>query len=794
MFFVVYALLSGDEEAMKLQTPDHKEKKSKYDRMIMTRVIILMVLFGFVMNIPLVYKLYEITILRHEELEQKATQQWMRSFPIGADRGTIYDRNMNRLAVSATVHNVCIAPKFIEDEGEASLIADGLSALLDVPREEILAKAAKKNRASEYIKRGVEKEKSQEVLTYIEAHGEQEFNRKIFLEPDTKRYYPNGNFASHIIGFSGSDSKGREGLEAGYDEKLTGKPGYTMSARDANGAPLPNQYEMYYDAQDGNDLVLSLDQTVQHFVEKSLQKAVDDNDVSQRASAIVMDVKTGGILAMATKGDYDLNNYSEIFDPAIRDQLEEVKDTEEYKTRLWEEQLAQWRNKAIKDTYEPGSTFKVFTAAMAIEEQTVDRNNAVFNCTGSVRIEGWNKPISCHKKSGHGAQTFAEALQHSCNPAFIKIGQSVGPERFYDYMRAFGFFDKTGIDLQGESGSIYLPYSKYSKDLSAQAVYSFGQTFKVTPLQMITAMCAVANGGNLMKPYVVAEVRDKEGRAVESHDPEVVRRVISEDTSRTLREYLEQCVNQGTGSNAYVKGYRVAGKTGTSQKRDIAEANDNGWYVVSFMGFAPADDPQIAVLVMLDQPGGEQVFRTGGFMAAPVAGRIFADTLPYLGVKPQYAEGEVADVSVPFLSKDKPLAEAKAEAEQNGFTVKVEGEGDTVKDQIPLAGSLVPKGTELVLYTEGRRPEEAVPVPDVAGLTPEEANDAMTNAGLVMRPIGAQPSPGGVLKATWQVYDPEIEVPYGQVVQVEFRNQNVADDSVSDNSDQITDNSDNNSG
>lgn len=753
----------------------HKDKKNKYNRMILVRVVILTVLFGVCMFFPLFWKLYNISITEHDKLEQMALEQQTKSYSIGAGRGTIYDRNMNALAISADVQTVCIAPNQIKDDKQAEEIADALSALLDIPRETILEKAAKKNRANEIIKKNVEKELAKEVLTYIT---ENKLNMQVFLEPATKRYYPNGSLASNIIGFVGTDNTGLMGLEAGYDTKLTGIPGYTISARDNKQNPLPNQYEMYYDAQDGYDLVLTIDETIQHFAEKHLETAVIENKVAERACAIVMDVKTGSILAMTTMGDFDLNEPFEITDEETRDELSLLEGTDAYGEALSNARQAQWRNKAINDTYEPGSTFKVFTAAMALEEKVFDVEKETFVCNGGVQVGKW--PISCHKKApGHGTQTFAESLQHSCNPAFIKIGNAVGPEKFYEYMRAFGFMDKTEIDLQGESRSLIAPYATYSHDAAAQAVYSFGQTFKVTPVQMITAMSAVANGGNLMKPYVVGSVLDGEGHLVESNEPTVVRQVISADTSKQMCEYLRLCVEQGTGSNAYVKGYNVAGKTGTSQKRDKAGASENGWYVVSFLGFAPADDPQIAVLVMLDEPKLEpRNIRTGGYMAAPAAGRIIADTLPYLGVMKQLAADDIqnSDIKVPFV-KNKTVADAKKEADKAGLKVRVEGEGEKVIDQLPLAGSEVPATTEIVLYTEGARPGETVTMPRILGKSPEDVNNILTRLGLVLRPSGALEKGTGELRAAWQEFSEGQQVPYGQVVTVEFRNTDVADGS-----------------
>ncbi len=744
--------------------------KYRYNRMILTRVLVLTGIFGIAMFIPLFMKLYNIAIDSHAELEQRVLDQQTRSFTITPGRGTIYDRNGAVLAMSASVETVCISPQDIKEDKE-TLIADGLTALLGVDRETVVKKIAMKHRANEKIKEQVEKETADMVREFI---NENKLTGMIFLEPGSKRYYPNGSLASNIIGFVNNDGAGSMGLEAVYNKKLSGTPGQTVSAKTGKGIPPPDQYEMYYDAEEGQNLVLTIDETIQHFVEKHLETAVIDNDVANRGSVIVMDPNTGAILAMATKGDFDLNEPRVIADEEIRNSLGLLSD-DEYSQALSDAQQAQWRNKAINDTYEPGSVFKVFTAAMALEENSFDPNTKRFVCDGAVQVGGFR--IGCHKAGGHGSQSFLESLLHSCNPAFIAIGNAVGPQNFYNYMRAFGFMDATGIDLQGEAKGIVAPYESYSSQASAQAVYSFGQTFKVTPIQMITAMCSLANGGYLMKPHLLSEVADSEGRTVEKTEPTIVRQVISSETSATMRSYMEQCVLQGTGSNAYVKGYRVAGKTGTSQKRDIPGASEKGLYVVSFGGFAPADNPQIAVLVMLDEPGLERGQRMGGYMAAPVAGKIIADVLPYLGVAPQYTDAEAmtVDVTVPFV-KESLVADAKKTAEQAGLKVRVVGEGATVNVQLPAAGVLVPANTEMILYTGDEKPEGSVIVPSVIGETPEKAREILTNAGVYMRPIGAQAVSGSsALKAAWQEYAGE-EVPYGTVIQVEFRKTDVRDD------------------
>ncbi len=753
---------------------ENKERvpfKYRFNRTILIRALVLTVIFGFAMFIPLAMKLYDISIQSHDELEQRALDQQTRSYAITPGRGSIYDRNGVALAMSASVETVCVSPRDVTEEKEA-VIADGLSSLLGVNREIIVEKMAKKNRANEKIKEQVEKETADKVREFI---NDNKLTNMVFLEPASKRYYPNGSLASNILGFVGVENSGLMGLEAVYNKTLSGTPGRTVTARTADGVPLPEQYEMYYDAQEGQNLILTIDETIQHFVEKHLETAVIENKIAKRGCVIAMDPNTGAILAMATKGDFDLNEPFSIADDEVRNALGMLPD-EEYSQALSEAQQSQWRNKAINDTYEPGSVFKVFTAAMALEENSFNPESKRFVCDGSVHVGGHT--IRCHKAGGHGSQTFLESLLHSCNPAFIAIGNAVGPENFYKYMKAFGFMDATGIDLQGEAKGIVSSYEAYAADASAQAVYSFGQTFKVTPIQMVTALSSLANGGYLMKPHLISEVTDSEGRTVEKAEATVVRQVVSSETSATMRAYMEQCVLQGTGSNAYVKGYRVAGKTGTSQKRDIPDASEKGLYVVSFGGFAPADNPQIAVLVMLDEPGLERSQRMGGYMAAPVAGKIIADVLPHLGVAPQYTEAEAmtVDVTVPFVM-NAAINDAKRTAEQAGLKVRIVGEGASVTDQLPVAGVFVPANTEMILYTAGaEKPADTVIVPSVIGETPEKANEILTNAGVFMRPIGAQTLAGtSALKAAWQESAGE-EVPFGTVIQVEFRKTDVRDE------------------
>lgn len=747
--------------------------RGKSNRSLLVRTIALMVIFGFGIFVVLGVKLYSVSVTRHDELQQMAVNQQTRSTVITPNRGTIYDRNMNVIAMSVSTETVKIDPINIKTDEQREFVANGLSVILGIDREKLLEQT-KKNNHYEIVAKKVDKEVADLVRSFVI---ENKLGDMVGLDPDSRRIYPNNNLASTLIGFVGTDNTGLDGLEAKYEADLQGTPGQIVVAKDAKGSTMPTQYEMYYDASDGNDLRLTIDESIQHFLEKHLETAVIENEVAQRACGIVMDVKTGGILAMATKGDYDLNEPFVITDEELKGEVEALRGTEEYSQKNSDALQAQWRNKAVSDTYEPGSTFKMFTAAMAIEENLVSDGDH-FNCAGSVKVGKWT--INCHKRAGHGSQTFLEAIMHSCNPAFIAIGNRVGPEKFYSYMQAFGFMDTTGVDLPGETSNKGLvhSYEVYSKDPAAQAVYSFGQTFKITPIQLITAVSAVANGGYLMKPYVVQDWLDQDGTVIKSTTPTVVRQPISTETSKKLCLMLEQvvCNPEGGGKNAYVKGYRVAGKTGTSQKRDVVGASEQGLYVTSFVGFAPADNPEIAILIMLDEPGGPRNLRMGGYMAAPVARRVLADTLPYLGIAPQYSADEITgiDVAVPNI-KNKSVEEAKKILKELGLEATVNGSGDTVLDQVPINGVQIPSTAKVILYTEGEKPEEKIAVPDVSGKTPEQANTMLANAGLYMKAAGARSASSSSVVAAWQEITAGTEVPIGTIVQVEFRDSSVGD-------------------
>ncbi len=688
-------------------------------------------------------------IIKGPSLKQAAIQQQTRDSMVSSKRGTIYDRNGKVLAQSASTNMVCVVPVTIREEGNAEEVARALSDILEMDYDTIYAKT-QKNSYYEIVKRRVEAEEAEEIRALNLAG--------IRLDNDTKRYYPNGSLASHVIGFTGDDNQGLWGLESVYDDVLKGRAGRIITAKSANGSDMPYEYEQYMDPVEGSDLVLTIDETIQHFVEKHLETAVAETNVQGGAAAIVMNPKTGEILAMATKPDYDLNQPMTIQDEAVLSALDAL-EGEDRNTAYTKELNKLWRNKAVVDTYEPGSTFKAVVAAAALEENLVGLEEG-FVCSGSHTVSGVT--IRCHKTTGHGAQSFKQGVHNSCNPVFMEIGARIGVERFRKYYKNFGFGETTGFELPGEAAGIF--FSEEQMHALELATSSFGQGFNVTPLQMITAMSALANGGNLMKPYIVKEIRDADGKAVKVTEPTVVRQVVSAETSRQMREVLEGVVSEGGGKNAYVKGYRVAGKTGTSEK----QPRGNQKYVASFLGFAPADDPQLACIVILDEPVGEYY---GSLIAAPVVGRIMEDSLRYMGVERQYSEGEQADadINMPDVT-GKTAGEAAEILVAAGLKYHVVGNSDAkIESQMPRAGTAVRRGAICILYTDEGSEEKAV-VPDLVGLSVSEVNAGLAgeNLNFMLRGTGKLDAPG-ILQAVRQEPAAGTEVPQGTVVQVEFR-------------------------
>lgn len=723
-------------------SPKGRPRDGAPNRMMLRRTLFLLSVCGAAAFVVLAARLYYLQIVRHDELEARAIAQQVRETTVSAPRGTIYDAKGEVLAMSAGVDTIYLSPAEIAQNNEdAGAIAAGLAEILGLDYDAVYAKTQNTRSWYEVVARKVEEDVAKAVREFKEEGG----YTGIKLEADTKRYYPNGSLAAHVIGFVGTDNTGLGGIEAKYDKVLSGTNGYVMRSTTAAGTDmLYTSWEDYFDAVPGSDMVLTIDAGIQYYVEKHLAQAVEDYDIQNGAAAICMEVDTGAILAMASLGNFDLNDYQTISGEAMAEIDAAASGDAERAELIAAAQQLQWRNKAISDTYEPGSTFKIITLAMALEEGVVDMNSS-FYCGGSTSVLGRNTPVRCWKSGGHGSQTLTQAVQHSCNVAFVNIGQRIGEERFYDYAEAFGFFERTGdssaqltgttgIDLGGESGSIWWSEDVFCnpENLSQLAAASFGQTFNITPLQLITAVSACVNGGYLMQPYLVQSTTSPDGTVTE-HDSTPVRQVISEETSAKVRQILEQVVGdstEGTGRNAYVAGYRIGGKTGTSTKT-TEEIAGNKEYIVSFIGFAPADDPQIALLVLLDNPSSESgIYVSGGQMAAPVVGKMMADILPYLGLEPEYSDSELQtmDRAVPDVM-GLSIAEAQSKLAESGLSCRVIGSGGAVTSQLPAANSVIASGSEVLLYADAA-PVGGGSVPNLNGMTYSQAREALAAMGL----------------------------------------------------------------
>ena len=723
-------------------------------------VVCLLLTVGFTLAISA--RLFYLQVYASEEYQQKALDQQLRVTQLTPKRGSIYDRNMTILARSATVWTITLSPANIKSEEQKSLIAENLSRILDVAYDQIIEKANKTASYYQIIKRKVEQTETEEVRQFLADNDIQ----CVGVVEDSKRYYPYDNFLSCVLGFTGVDNQGLAGLEAYYDSYLSGTPGRQLSAKNAWGTDMPYTYDEFYEPKDGYSLVLTIDEDLQHFLEKQLETAVEEHNVQNRAVGIAMDPKTGAILALAVKGDFDPNDPFTIFDEETAATLEKITDEEEHKKALDEAQQQQWRNKAVSDTYEPGSVFKTITAASALEEGVVTQTDG-FYCSGSLVVE--DRTIHCDRTTGHGQETFLQGLQNSCNPVFMQVGARLGSANFFKYFEAFGFTERTGIDLPGEAQSIY--HSKKELEGPVElAVSSFGQTFKVTPIQMLTAVCTAINGGNLVQPHVVDHIIDSEGKTVEAYDFSPKRQVISEEISRELALMLETVVSEGGGKNCRLTGYRIGGKSGTSEKLDVydEEGNQVDERIASFMAFAPANDPQIAVLVLLDQPHPANNLRYGSVLAAPVCREFLADALPYLGIEPEYKEDdeEAVDINVPYLLDYGVLA-AQTALRNQGLDYQIKGEGSSVVKQVPEAGMPIPKNGTVVLYTESNMETHYSVVPYVIGMTPSQANAALVNAGFNIRITGSGSSDGNAI-ASKQSVEEGTQLESGTVIEVEF--------------------------
>ncbi len=722
------------------------------------------------------FQLARIMIVKGNYYKSKAADQQLYDTEMTAKRGDIYDRNGNVLATSSTVWTLYVSPnsfKSIKNEQKLAEtkdnIADNLASILETDRDELRAKLDT-NSSYVVLAKKIEENKASLIRKYI-SESKDKVSAYIGLDESTKRYYPNDNLASEILGFVGSDNQGLSGLELYYDNDLTGTAGRVVAAKKANGDAMPFSYEKIVDAVPGNSLKLTIDTYVQYVCEKYLEQAIIDNQAQERGACIAMNVNTGEILGMAVKGDFNPNDPFTLSD-SDNAKLDGITDEEQKKTEKQNLLNRQWRNKSISDAYEPGSVFKIFTAAAALEEG-VASPSSTYNCSGSITVSG--QRYFCHKHAGHGLQTLGVAMNNSCNPAFITIGTELGVDKFSNYFSSFGFTEKTGIDLPGEGSPVY--HDKANMGTVELASSSFGQTFKITPIQLITAASAAVNGGNLVTPHIVSEIVDSEGNTVSSVGTKIKRQVISSKTSDTLCEMLEKVVSEGGGKNAYVSGYRVGGKTGTSQK--VAENQQSGksnLYIGSFIGFAPMDDPEIAVLVLVDQPNVDNgAAYYGSAIAAPAGGQIIAEILPYLGFEPQYTDEELSSmaIAVPKVS-GKNLAEAKSAVTSAGLAYKVIGSGDSVVRQFPESTNSIYKNGVVVLYTDENTSPQTVTVPNFSGMTFAEANTAAASAGLNIHYYGADRSDSAVT-AYRQSFDAGSSVEYGSVISVYFRTTTAAD-------------------
>jgi len=778
-------------ERKKRGAPAKLPEASQWAKRTIKRRTLVMMLIGVLAFVPLTAQLFNLMILRHDELEQRAISNQTSSTALSADRGVIYDRNMNILATSKTVENVFLDPKEIEQkEQDVSVLAKGLSEALGVEESLVYEQAADTTKRYKVVKRRVEEEEAQKVREFINSTGA----AGIHLEPDSKRYYPYGSLCAQVLGFTNVDNVGQEGLEQYYDETLSGNAGKIITTKGNNGAEMPYTYEKYYDAQDGGDLVLTLDASVQYYLEKNLQTAIEKYDVQNGAFGIVADVNTGEILGMTTLGSYDPNNYVEIYDPALSQELEEQylqaqllprestayqEAIDAYNEAMGAARLRQWRNRAVSDGYEPGSTFKVVTLASALEEQAVTLDSQ-FYCGGAADFKERKDPLHCWKAAGHGAEDTKQALGNSCNIAFAHIGLALGGEKLYNYVRDFGLLEKTGVDLPGEAVGFY--YSREEMDYNAKGggsniiTASFGQSFKITPIQLVRAISAVVNGGYLLEPHIVSQVLDENGAVVQKNERTVIRQVISEETSATMRELMEYVVSDGTAGNAKVAGYRIGGKTGTSEKLDVYDENGKKTEdkIVSFVGVAPIDDPQYIVLAALDTPSTSTgIYISGGVMAAPTVGNILADILPYLGVEPDYTDEDIGRVNVTVPNVIKLTeAEAAQALREKSLTYRTVGDGDTVTDMIPAPNADVPGKSEIVLYMGEKKPAQHTPVPDFTGMNVAEANDAAAGNGLYLLARG---SDAGGATVTYQDIPAGEEVVLGTTVTVEFTDHSAQD-------------------
>mgnify|MGYP001096506296 FL=1 len=743
---------------------DLKLTQGMKKRILAILMILCIVVTGIVSGV-----LFKISVIDSKELSAMATDQQQSSFDIKAKRGTIYDRNNKVLAQSTTVWDVIISPGDIEknEPENREFICKGISDILGV-KYETLTEACKDTASRYYVvKKKVDRSTVEKINNFVLKNNLNRYS--VYTVENSERSYPNGTLAASVLGFVNENEEGY-GIEAYYNSYLKGTDGRVITTTDAHGNAMPYDYSARYSAKDGNSLVLTIDETLQYYLEKNLEITVSQHKLANRSTGIIMNAKTGAIVAMATSPGFDPNDPSNVYfesDKLTLAKMSADKKTEEEilakKQEIWGKQ---WQNKAVSELYIPGSVFKMFTCASALEEEVVSLDST-FECSGIADVAGTK--IRCWNVGGHGVSNLTEAMIRSCNPAFIKIGQLLGVEKFSKYFEAFGFTEKTGIDLPGEADSLYVKESDMGiVELSSSA---FGQTTKVTPIQMVTAAAAVVNGGKLVTPYVVDKIIDSDGNVVKSAQTVVRRQVISEETSATMRKILEDVVTANGGGNAYMSGYRIGGKSGTSEKIDDYNSGKTPElrYVATFCAIVPIDDPEYVMLVVCDEPTSGYIY--GSAIAAPVVSAVFKEGLEYMGIYPQYTADELAqqDVTVPWVGGYNSI---RAEAQLTAAGLKAEYIGSTdgteVTGQVPSAGTVMPSGSTVMLYM-GDIPlsdYRMSTVPNVIGMTVEEANKALSEAGLNISITGA--ATGSEAKAVSQSVNSGLVVYRGSVIEVNF--------------------------
>ena len=764
----------------------------------LTRYVVIAMLL---LVVWIVIELFKVAVTEADKWQELANSQQVRSTVSPASRGTIYDTNGQVLAQSATVYNVFVDPvmlwqdylnkrderikelnELIAEEHDADKkaayqqklastkptqqsfdeLVKFLASELGVETETVREKCQNLDSRYEIIKKDVDKTLAVKIENYLS----EEKLDGVRCEPSTKRFYPQGALASNVIGHLSYDGDGIYGLEAYYDDYLRGIDGRVITATARDGTEIPYRYRQSYEAQDGNSLVLNIDVNIQYQLEKAMEKSVEKNKPADRACGIIMNPKTGAVYAMATNYSYDPNFPAVVNDEKAASLLAGLdRDSKEYEKIRLDAWSKQWKNKAVSELYYPGSVFKVITGSSALEDKVITLEDT-FSCNTFIQVA--EAKIHCWSNIDHGFQNLSQAMTNSCNPAFIQIGQRLGKDSFYRYFKAYGFTERTGIDLPGEADPIFHRAENMSiVDLAAS---SFGQSNKVTPIQMASAFCAVINGGYLYTPQIVDKIVDPKGNVITDNEPVLKRQVISEDVSAQMRAILENVVTTAQGSNAYIKGFRIGGKSGTSQKLDEDAKGET--YVASYCAFAPADDPEVLMLVMVDQPTGEDYY--GSQVAAPICVEVFENILPYLGYFPQYTDEELStlQVNVPNVEFTQP-DDARKTLTELGLKVKVIGNGNTVYKQMPSAVT-VEKSSTVILYTEKNYVEQPSIVPNLKGLTRQEAKEALESVGLNLSSEGSAIDQEDAVASDDQSYAANMPAPAGTAVSVTFVSKNIS--------------------